>query len=967
MKKLSVIFLFLFFCGICHSQPFDYTNPPLQIRASDNSISLYPWQLNVDPGSLYQNADGTAQLSMASSSVIVATFLKLNCSNGPLTGNLEISKADPEYRITDTGDNEYSRWTLTDTAHETKLLNRCDTPAGTGKALLFDGTTAQYVSFTDITTLGTTYSAMCWFKFTDQTQPDNIIAGTASLAAPYMIDIENDTFHTLYHNVGGGSYVNIDYTPDNNWHHIAVTRNGLTVKIYIDSVQTGGDLTLPADTSYDHLDCIGRQSTTGFNGTIDDLAIFSRVLSSTEISNAYNGSAGVFSDTAVAPWNSGLVALWRMDELVGVTVADSSGNGHTGTNTGGASITTGKVPSAPTATEVQIISCKDGVTSPEDSTQTFGSDYSKTILNGLTTHFSTMGTEGIYIDEFQQMVFPDNFKIYFGTGKDASIWYDGTNLDINPQDVGTGFVNIQAGGLSLTAGTTTWHIFEGDCNITGAVLTQNYNVAGPAVTGIDNATDGVTAMAGYACTNNADHIGLFAVTAESYTGLGDRVLMGNYNADGLLIFGSLGGTGDIDFYTSAAVNSFSLSGANATLKGSGVLSAGADTDTTHILGRAKIGNLVGINDIAGFSHYDCASLTDYALIQTYEGVTTLNSKTGKDLAFRINNQGVGMFTYQGNFLLGGSAGTELNANPGLYQFGTLNGTAKYVYWKLDDTDDYYNLNREDTNVLGLKVNMPMVLGTYDITASNLVNNAKSETIECLNNIIGVSYIKGLWVFDQTGATTSITDRSPNAHTLTLSGNASTFSPTISGLAPALQVSDSSHYFSVGDSNDFSFGDGATDSPFSIIALVNPTSVTASPIICKSVTGNYEWAFRFENNLLYGSVLHADNSEYLYRYYNSSLAADIGSWHVYIMTYDGSSVVGGIKIYRDGVQIDDSSIDSGSYVAMTNGTSDLYSWYQGTAVYGNMKDSMIGVISKELSAPECKRISDRLRAYAGTFI
>jgi hypothetical protein len=53
----------------------------------------------------------------------------------------------------------------------------------------------------------------------------------------------------------------------------------------------------------------------------------------------------------------------------------------------------------------------------------------------------------------------DNISLVFGTGNDASIKYDGTNLIINPKLVGTGFLSI-LGDISLLdediiLGTTT--------------------------------------------------------------------------------------------------------------------------------------------------------------------------------------------------------------------------------------------------------------------------------------------------------------------------------------------------------------------------------------------------------------------------------------------------------------------------------------------------------------------------------
>jgi len=44
-----------------------------------------------------------------------------------------------------------------------------------------------------------------------------------------------------------------------------------------------------------------------------------------------------------------------------------------------------------------------------------------------------------------QITMNDNYKILLGTGDDASLTYDGTNLVVNPKEVGAGVVNITGG------------------------------------------------------------------------------------------------------------------------------------------------------------------------------------------------------------------------------------------------------------------------------------------------------------------------------------------------------------------------------------------------------------------------------------------------------------------------------------------------------------------------------------------
>lgn len=78
----------------------------------------------------------------------------------------------------------------------------------------------------------------------------------------------------------------------------------------------------------------------------------------------------------------------------------------------------------------------------------------------------------------------------------------------------------------------------------------------------------------------------------------------------------------------------------------GTLNAGADTDAVATFGRAKVGYM-GYADYAGFSHYDHASGTDYALLQGPSGETYLNSASGQKIQFNRNNVAVGYWDTDG--------------------------------------------------------------------------------------------------------------------------------------------------------------------------------------------------------------------------------------------------------------------------------------------------------------------------------
>lgn len=133
------------------------------------------------------------------------------------------------------------------------------------------------------------------------------------------------------------------------------------------------------------------------------------------------------------------------------------------------------------------------------------------------------GTENLRIptcDTNGDILLPDSDKIFFGTGSDASILYNGTNLLINPKAVGSGYLNIQGQTLLddklmftqtdgneyidsladgyMDYGATTLHRFNQSIDITGNCEADTYSVGG--VTGIDKSitvldADGTTTHA----------------------------------------------------------------------------------------------------------------------------------------------------------------------------------------------------------------------------------------------------------------------------------------------------------------------------------------------------------------------------------------------------------------------------------------------------------------------------------------
>lgn len=134
------------------------------------------------------------------------------------------------------------------------------------------------------------------------------------------------------------------------------------------------------------------------------------------------------------------------------------------------------------------------------------------------------------------------------------------------------------------------------------------------------------------------------------------------------------------------------------------------------------------------------------------------------------------------------------------------------------------------------------------------------------------------------------------------------------------------YVNLGDSDDFSFGDGATDSAFTISAWIKMDSTSGFRIFNKYAGSVNEYSFGTggSNKLQMFIFDSSSNFKYRARVYNTIL--NTGQWYHVATTYDGvggTNAQDGIKIYVDGVRVDDSSVSGGTYLAMGNKTTPVY--------------------------------------------
>lgn len=113
----------------------------------------------------------------------------------------------------------------------------------------------------------------------------------------------------------------------NAWNLLTGTYDGTTASLYLNGslVASGAKAW---NTTLQNIN-VGRiynglSDSSIFNGSIDDVRIYNRLLTASEVGQLYAGSKPINCDQSCALW-------WKLDEVSGTSAKDSSGNGNTGT------------------------------------------------------------------------------------------------------------------------------------------------------------------------------------------------------------------------------------------------------------------------------------------------------------------------------------------------------------------------------------------------------------------------------------------------------------------------------------------------------------------------------------------------------------------------------------------------------------------------------------------------------------
>ena len=161
------------------------------------------------------------------------------------------------------------------------------------------------------------------------------------------------------------------------------------------------------------------------------------------------------------------------------------------------------------------------------------------------------------------------------------------------------------------------------------------------------------------------------------------------------------------------------------------------------------------------------------------------------------------------------------------------------------------------------------------------------------------------------------------------------------------------YIDFGDPNSLSFGNGSTDSAFSISQWWYMDSAASFRGVQKFANSSTDGEYRLNtitSGILKFSLFDLNMSHQIGLQSNSNLSAYQSTWINVVGTYLGNSSSSGLKVYLNGSILSTSSDNAGSYIAMQN-TSQPFKIGRLTSTYANGKISCTQIYNKELSASE----------------
>jgi hypothetical protein len=212
-------------------------------------------------------------------------------------------------------------------------------------ALTLDGVN-DYVVFgtTGVPDPGGAHSISLWVNYASVPSGNHNFISLTSATALCGLQIGFRAGELRAWKWGGATLASRAAPPASGWHNIIYTFDGTTHSLIVDGVTAAGTTTAQPSCPVSLVEVGGTETNKElFAGNVDDVRLYNRMISASEIALLAGGADPVMGpkldagppDTAPAvDLTTGLVGRWKLDEGTGTTTADSSGNGNNGTIAG---------------------------------------------------------------------------------------------------------------------------------------------------------------------------------------------------------------------------------------------------------------------------------------------------------------------------------------------------------------------------------------------------------------------------------------------------------------------------------------------------------------------------------------------------------------------------------------------------------------------------------------------------------
>lgn len=307
-------------------------------------------------------------------------------------GNITSSNTTPTFTWHTTGDGNSLVISRSTTNAEGIIKNTVDKPVSS-KALQFNGAN-DYVTVADDPSLTVdAFTVAFWMD-------------TASTDARYFIfdsynSVKVEGIQIWQHNAGAGS-LNCRVFVDGVW--IAIISNNpppagkafvvfardLTggCSMWINNVLQSDTKTLAGEIDGSNLQ-IGTQWSfaSDYNGILDEIAFFNRVITPTERATQYAGGTGKSWDSTT----TGLIMLLRFDDGEGTNASDATGNGHNGTLVNSPVWVNGLITTTGGDVDTKFIRMTDGTGANIQGNLYLGNGLNRNIINAKIINFAIEG------------------------------------------------------------------------------------------------------------------------------------------------------------------------------------------------------------------------------------------------------------------------------------------------------------------------------------------------------------------------------------------------------------------------------------------------------------------------------------------------------------------------------------------------------------------------------------------------